>query len=213
MIQYQMFALVGPSGSGKTTIARKLIEEYPQYFDFSISHTSRQRGVQEVHKKDYFFVGEKKFKKMMQEDGAFLEWECVYGNDMYGTSMSEIKRIYASGKCPLLDIDVKGARRIMDHGPRIFSEHHGLKGELQFTPIFIDVPDRDEIERRIRDRKRGESEEKIQQRLNRYDMEQREKKHFSHIVLNHDLDECYQHVNRIVGEVLGLSAVNTQSSF
>lgn len=208
MIQYQMFALVGPSGSGKTTIARKLIEEYPHRFDFSVSHTSRQRGAQEVHGKDYFFVGEKNFKKMI-ENNSFLEWEAVYGKDLYGTSVSEIKRIYNDLKNPLLDIDVKGARRIMNHGPRIFEEHPEFKGGLHFTPMFIDVPDRAEIERRIRERKRGESEENIQQRLNRYDMEQREKKYFSHIVPNHNLDECYEHVKRIIGDILELSPVGS----
>lgn len=208
MIHYPMFALVGPSGSGKTTIARKLIEEYPHRFDFSVSHTSRKRGDHEVHGKDYFFIGHKRFSRMSVL-GKFFEWESVYGDDMYGTSIDELKRIYQGGKNPLLDIDVKGARRIMNHGPRIFEEHPEFKGRLHFTPIFIDVPDRAEIERRIRERKRGESEEKIQQRLNRYDMEQREKKHFSHVVLNHNLDECYEHVKRIIGDILELSPVGS----
>lgn len=202
MIQYPMFALVGPSGSGKTTIARKLIEEYPHRFDFSVSHTSRRWGAGEINGRDYFFVGQKKFKKMINEN-AFLEWESVYGNDLYGTSMSELERIYKSGKNPLLDIDVKGARRIMEYGPQKFLDE--FNGELQFTPIFLDVADKQEIEKRIRDRKRGESNDMIERRLKRYEMEQREKHYFSHVVPNYDLDECYGHVSRIIRDILVLS--------
>ena len=33
--------LCGPSGSGKSTVMKKLMEEFPDSFGFSVSHTSR----------------------------------------------------------------------------------------------------------------------------------------------------------------------------
>ena len=209
MTTYPMIALLGPSGSGKSTIARKLIEEYENYFDFSISHTNRKRGENEKHKKDYFFISEKSFNRMISRE-EFFEWEKVYGDDKYGTSMAELMRIYDSGKVPILDIDVKGAQRILIHGSKRFTTG------FEYTSIFLDVQDRAILEERIRSRKRGESEEKINQRLKRYDMEQKEKKCFSHVVENINLDQCYENVRTIILPVIerftGVSRSLLQSS-
>lgn len=181
----EAFALVGPSGSGKTTLAKKLLKDYPTIFSFSVSHTTRMKSPSETNEIDYFFIGYRHFKKMIMRN-EFLEWQEV-NSDLYGTSIQQINSILENGKIPLLDIEVIGAQRIRQHGQNV------LERPFLFTPIFLDVP-KDIQELRIRERKRGESEEKIQERLKRYHMENSKKHEFDHIIPNIDLDTAYKQI-------------------
>ncbi|MDQ5950003.1 MAG: guanylate kinase [Patescibacteria group bacterium] len=181
----QAFALIGPSGSGKTTLAKKLLNDYPTIFSFSVSHTTRPKSKFETHKIDYFFIDHKHFKKMIARN-EFLEWEEVNSN-LYGTSVKQIETILSDGKVPLLDIEVNGAERIRKYAEIV------LGRPFSFTPIFLDVPC-DVQEMRIRERKRGETEEEIQKRLKRYEMENAKKHSFDHIIPNINLNEAYTQI-------------------
>ena len=97
-----LFVISSPSGAGKTTLARKLIE-IDNNIQLSISVTTRRPRKSEKNNRDYIFVEEKSFRKMIKED-KFLEHAEVFGNK-YGTLKQPIIEKLEKGKDILFDID------------------------------------------------------------------------------------------------------------
>lgn len=75
--------LCGPSGTGKSTLIKKLFNEFPDEFGFSISHTTRQPRPGENNGKDYYFTTKEKMQNQI-DNGEFIE-SAVFSNNMYGT--------------------------------------------------------------------------------------------------------------------------------
>ena len=72
------FIVSGPSGGGKTTLAKSMLHELDN-LRFSVSCTTRTPREGEVEGKDYKFITEAEFEKMVQED-RFIEHAFVHGN-------------------------------------------------------------------------------------------------------------------------------------
>ncbi|MDD9304456.1 MAG: guanylate kinase [Desulfobacter sp.] len=166
-----LFMVSAPSGAGKTTLVRAILDRFDQ-LSYSISHTTRAPRKGEVDGKDYFFLDEKQFETMI-EKGMMLEWARVH-NNFYGTSRPFVEDQLGAGRHILLDIDVQGARQIMDSG-------------LEPVSIFIMPPSMEELARRLRARQ-TDSDQVIQMRLDnaRHEMEQRG--FYDHLVVNDKLD-------------------------
>ena len=81
-----MIILSSPSGAGKTTLVNLLSKQ--DNFEISISHTTRQPRPGEVPHKDYYFVNDKEFKRLINNQ-EFLEYAKVFQN-YYGTTRSPI---------------------------------------------------------------------------------------------------------------------------
>ena len=60
-----MVILSSPSGAGKTTLVKLLSER--KGFAISISHTTRTPRSNEVNGKDYHFIDNQKFEKMINK--------------------------------------------------------------------------------------------------------------------------------------------------
>src|SRR5690606_31737221 len=103
----------------------------------------------EQHGKDYFFVDEEEFRRMVAAD-AFLEHARVFDH-CYGTGREHVEQLLAEGASVLLEIDWQGARQVRERAP-----------EARF--VFIVPPSVAELERRLRTRA-TDSEETIQRRL------------------------------------------------
>ena len=73
--------LSSPSGAGKTTLVKKISSR--KKYIISISHTTRKPRVNEKNGKDYFFVKNKDFKKLIKGK-KFLEYAKVFKN-YYGS--------------------------------------------------------------------------------------------------------------------------------
>ena len=58
-----MVILSSPSGAGKTTLVKLLSKR--KNFKISISHTTRKPRESEIPNKDYFFIDEIEFKKLL----------------------------------------------------------------------------------------------------------------------------------------------------
>ena len=103
-----MIILSSPSGAGKTTLVNLLSKL--DNFETSISHTTRQPRPNEVPDKDYYFVGEKEFKRLINNQ-EFLEYAKVFDN-FYGTTRTPVIDKLNRGKNVLFDIDWQGADQI-----------------------------------------------------------------------------------------------------
>jgi guanylate kinase len=143
-----VFIISAPSGSGKSTLVNKVLEIVPR-LGFSISYTTRAPRGDERNGREYFFVTRPQFEEMVRKN-EFLEHADVFGN-YYGTARRFLGEAQEAGNDLLLDIDVQGAEQIKRNVPGAVS-------------IFILPPNRQELERRLRDRSL-DSDEVIQRRL------------------------------------------------
>jgi guanylate kinase len=105
-----IFVISAPSGAGKTTLLREVMKQVPD-LQYSVSHTTRPRRANEQAGKDYYFIDPSLFQEMLTR-GEFLEWTEVSGH-RYGTARAEIEKLIARGKDILLDVDSRGARRVL----------------------------------------------------------------------------------------------------
>lgn len=172
-----------PSGAGKTTIVHYLLKHIQQ-LEFSISACSRAPRKNETDGKDYYFIGVENFKKKISEN-AFLEWEEVYSNNYYGTLISELDRIWSKGKTVIFDVDVIGGLNI--------------KKKLgdNALAIFVQPPSVEVLEKRLRHRS-TESEEKIQMRLSKANLELSYANRFDVVLVNGDLDKACADAQNLV---------------
>ncbi len=109
-----LMVIAGPSGAGKTTLARHLVDTFPEA-RFSVSCTTRApRGV-ERDGVDYRFVTQREFHDM-EVSGFFLEWARVHGH-LYGTSLDWVRGEMSKGRSVILDIDVQGAVQVKKRLP------------------------------------------------------------------------------------------------
>ncbi|MFL2613736.1 MAG: guanylate kinase [Flavobacteriaceae bacterium] len=183
----KLIVFSAPSGSGKTTLVNHLLnQDIP--LGFSISATSRKPRGKEENGKDYYFLSEDVFRKKITED-AFIEYEEVYKGIFYGTLKSEFNRLWRDGKHVLFDIDVKGGLNIKAQYP-----------EETFA-VFVKSPSLKVLEKRLRDRG-TESEDKIQQRLDKSTSEFKFSKDFDIILINDDLKRAKDEVVSLVKKFL-----------
>lgn len=179
-----LIVISAPSGCGKTTIVREILKKYPEFY-FSISATTRKKRENEIDGKDYYFITHQEFEKMIKQD-ELVEWQKIY-DDYYGTPVSEINKATENGKTILFDVDVLGALNIKKKFP-----------EKAIT-IFIDVPNIEVLIERLKNRK-TESVDTLKKRLERVDMEMKQKNLFDYIVINDDLSKAVSEVEKIINK-------------
>ncbi|KAF8512546.1 guanylate kinase/L-type calcium channel beta subunit [Hysterangium stoloniferum] len=100
----------GPSGTGKSTLISRLMSEHPDKFGLAVSYTTRKPRHGEVEGKHYYFVSRENFRSLV-EQRALIEHAQFSGN-FYGTGVTAVKNVAASGRRCLLDIDSQGVRQI-----------------------------------------------------------------------------------------------------
>lgn len=162
-----LFIISAPSGSGKTTIIRKLLKKNKN-LHFSISCTTREKRKDEREGKDYYFINENKFKRMVERD-EFIEWAKVH-NFYYGTKKGEVFSWIEKGKDVLLDIDTQGSFKIKKKYPD--SIH-----------IFLLPPSFKELEKRLKGR--GDLDEnQIKKRLKNAKIEIKRLKNYDYVIIN-----------------------------
>jgi guanylate kinase len=136
-----LFIISAPSGAGKTTLVRRLIRELDG-LAVSISHTTRPKRPGEAHNRDYYFVSEPEFMKMVAADD-FLEHAVVFGHH-YGTARKAVQDQLAAGTDTILEIDWQGARQVRERIPGT-------------TSIFILPPSYDSLRERLQNRRQDDA--------------------------------------------------------
>jgi guanylate kinase len=182
-----LIIITAPSGAGKTSITRYLLHHFPQ-LAFSVSAATRMQRPDEVNGVDYYFLTLEEFQHKIQNQ-EFVEWEMVYEGRYYGTLKSELKRIHANHKIPILDIDVKGAIHVQENYPS------------DSLSIFIKPPSIDELRRRLEYRA-TESPEALQDRLSKAAYEISFQHHFNKIIVNDNLERACEEARQVISDFL-----------
>lgn len=169
----KMIIVSAPSGAGKSTIVRHLLN-CSLGLEFSVSATSRPIRPGEIDGREYHFIGADQFREKI-ETGELLEWQEVYPGSFYGTLVSEVDRIHASGHCPIFDVDVVGGLNIKK-----------MYGE-QALALFIKPPAIEILEKRLRDRA-TDSEESLRKRLEKVRWELEFAGKFDKVIINDQLE-------------------------
>jgi guanylate kinase len=177
-----VLVVTGTSGAGKGTLEKILLERMPEV-ELAVSATTRDQRPGELNGREYWFITPEKFERLV-EDGEFLEHVDLPWGARSGTLRSEIDRIQANGRVPLLDLETDGALHVQETIP----------GSVT---IFVDAPTFDELERRLRERA-TESSGEIQVRLDLARKQQTLKDRFDYAIVNDDVERAAQELTEIV---------------
>lgn len=179
-----LIVISSPSGGGKSTLAKHMMQLYPE-LEFSVSATTRPIRKGEIEGKDYFFLTREEFKEKIQE-GDFVEYEEFFGN-MYGTLKSEIEKAVKHNKRIIFDVDVKGAMSLKKAFP------------AESLLIFIAPPSIDALRQRLTKRS-TESTEDIEKRVHRSEMEMSYQSKFDYVIINDKLEIAKSEIEAIAGK-------------
>ena len=178
-----LIIISAPSGSGKTSICKKILIQ-DKSIEFSVSCTTRARRSQEKNGIDYIFLNQDEFIKKIKNK-EFVEWEKIHGNFYYGTLKKTLDYAINSNKKLLLELDVKGAKKIMENYPR------------NYLSIFIEPPSKGELFKRLKYRG-ADSISTIEKRMERFESEMIYKIYFNYVIVNNKLNDAVNNILKII---------------
>lgn len=167
-----LLVLSSPSGAGKTTITRRLIERDPT-LSLSVSVTTRPRRSSEIDGRDYHFIGQAEFDRMVAE-GELLEHASVFGY-CYGTPRRQVEAALAAGHDIVTDIDWQGTQQL------------SVNVRDDIVTIFVLPPSADALEARLRTRAQ-DSDAVIAQRMAKSAEEMSHWPEYQYVIVNDDLE-------------------------
>ena len=177
-----LIVISSPSGAGKTSICKKLIE-LDRKLKPSISITTREPRKNEKDGVDYFFISKKDFDlKIINNE--FLEYADVF-NNKYGTLISSTNELLEKSYDVLFDIDWQGTQQLSQNNNNILT-------------IFILPPNKEEIEKRLRERERESSEQIVLERMSKFEDELSHWKEYDYVVTNDNFDNCINEIRDII---------------
>lgn len=148
--------IAGPSAVGKTTIAHRMLELDDRY-EFVRSVTTRPcRGDQ--FNSEYIYITDAEFRALIETKGVLEHTE--YAGNFYGTPRSEIDRITAAGKIPLLILDINGVTSLYNNA-----------GDISVCGVYV-YDDIDVMEERLYERYKDDMDSPDTQK--RYDSRRRQ---------------------------------------
>ena len=175
----RLIVISGPSGVGKTTLCNRLLADGA--FRRIRTATTRAPRKGETPDVDYEFIDRDEFEARIAA-GRFLEYAEVYGN-FYGTPRDAVEAGIARGESLILNIDVQGARQIVD------------SGLPELTTVFIAPPDLESLARRL-EKRSTDAPDVIERRLRVAQSELEEKNRYDHVIINESLDAALAEVQR-----------------
>jgi len=177
-----MIILSSPSGAGKTTLVSLL--SGIDNFEISVSHTTRKPRAKEVQNKDYYFVEEAEFERLIKNQ-EFLEYAKVFDN-FYGTTRSPVINNLNKGKNVLFDIDWQGADQIKNK-----------KLDYKLITFFILPPSKDVLFKRLSSR---DMKDKLiaDERMKQFGRDVLHWINYDYVVINDDLDNCFLKIKGLI---------------
>jgi guanylate kinase len=177
-----MIVLSSPSGAGKTTLV-KMLSKIDNY-EISISHTTRQPRLNEENNKDYYFVNEDEFKRLINNQ-EFLEYAKVF-NNFYGTTRTPVIDKLNKGKNVLFDIDWQGADQIKNK-----------KLDYKLITFFILPPSKEVLFERLSNR---DMKDKLiaDERMKQFGRDVLHWINYDYVVINDDLKNCFSKITNLI---------------
>ena len=177
-----MVILSSPSGAGKTTLVNLLSKL--KNFEISISHTTRQPRLNEKPNKDYYFVNEDEFKRLINNQ-EFLEYAKVF-NNFYGTTRTPVINNLNKGKNVLFDIDWQGADQIKNK-----------KLDYKLITFFILPPSKEILFERLSNR---DMKDKLiaEERMKQFSRDMLHWINYDYVVINEDLENCFSKIAKLI---------------
>jgi len=176
-----LIVLSAPSGAGKTTICDDLLK-FDSRLTRSVSATTRVPRPGEKHRRDYYFISEMEFKRLVRKR-EFLEWAEVHSH-RYGTLKSEVRRRQHAGRDVILVIDVQGGLAVKRSYPGA-------------VLIFVKPPSFKILSERLRGRG-TDAPDVIRERLRHARWEMSLALRYDYQVVNRKLSEAVEQVRAIL---------------
>tara|TARA_B100000963_G_scaffold278352_1_gene246741 strand:- start:10041 stop:10673 length:633 start_codon:yes stop_codon:yes gene_type:complete len=177
-----MIILSSPSGAGKTTLVNLLSKI--DNFTISVSHTTRKPRSDEISDKDYYFVNENEFKRLIKNQ-EFLEYAKVF-NNFYGSTRTPVINNLDKGKNVLFDIDWQGADQIKNK-----------KLDYKLITFFILPPSKKVLFDRLSNR---DMKDKliVEERMKQFEHDVLHWINYDYVVINNDLNDCFKKIHNLI---------------
>ena len=177
-----MVILSSPSGAGKTTLVNLLSKQ--ANFEISVSHTTRQPRPNETPNKDYYFVNDEEFKRLINNQ-EFLEYAKVFEN-YYGTTRTPVIDKLNKKQNVLFDIDWQGADQIKNK-----------RLDYKLITFFILPPSKEILFERLSNR---DMKDKLiaEERMKQFERDMLHWINYDYVVVNRDLEECYSKIHNLI---------------
>ena len=192
-----MVILSSPSGAGKTTLINLLSKQ--NNFKISISHTTRQPRPNETPNKDYYFINDDEFKRLISNQ-EFLEYAKVF-NNYYGTSRTPVINKLNKGKNVLFDIDWQGADQIRNKNL-----------DYKLISFFILPPSKEILFKRLSNR---DMKDKLiaEERMKQFERDVLHWINYDYVVINDNLEECYLKICNLINAEINNGSKDYDSEF
>jgi len=177
-----MVILSSPSGAGKTTLVKLLSKK--NFFQISVSHTTREPRINEIVEQDYYFVDHKKFEKLIKNE-EFLEYAKVF-NHFYGTKRAPVIEKLEKGENVIFDIDWQGADQIKNK-----------KLNYKLITFFILPPSKKVLFERLSNR---DMKDKliVEERMKEFSRDVLHWINYDYVIINDNLNDCYFKINNLI---------------
>jgi|TARA_E500000075_G_scaffold105584_1_gene98102 guanylate kinase len=177
-----MIVLSSPSGAGKTTLVN-LLSKKDNYL-ISISHTTRNPRQGEINNKDYYFVNDNEFKRLIKNE-EFLEYAKVF-NNFYGTTRTPVIDNLNKGKNVLFDIDWQGADQIKNK-----------KLDFKLISFFILPPSKEVLFERLSNR---DMRDKLiaEERMKQFERDVLHWINYDYVIINDEIEKCYNKIDNLI---------------
>jgi guanylate kinase len=177
-----MVILSSPSGAGKTTLVNLLSKQ--DNFEISISHTTRLPRPDEIKGKDYHFVNNDEFTRLIKNE-EFLEYAQVFKN-FYGTTRTPVINKLDKSQNILFDIDWQGADQIKNK-----------KLDYKLITFYILPPSKEILFQRLSNR---DMKDKLiaDERMKQFDRDVLHWINYDYVVINDNLESCYSKIHNLI---------------
>ena len=177
-----MVILSSPSGAGKTTLVKLLSQN--KDFSISVSHTTRKPRNNEIPDQDYYFVDQKKFQTLIDNE-EFLEYAKVFKH-LYGSTRTQVIEKLEKGKNVIFDIDWQGADQIKNK-----------KLNYKLITFFVLPPSKKVLFDRLSNR---DMKDKliVDERMKEFNRDVLHWINYDYVVINDNLEECYLRIKSLI---------------
>jgi len=177
-----MIILSSPSGAGKTTLVNLLSKK--DNYVISISHTTRNPRPGEINNKDYYFINDNEFKRLIKNE-EFLEYAKVF-NNFYGTTRTPVIDNLNKGKNVLFDIDWQGADQIKNK-----------KLDFKLISFFILPPSKEVLFQRLSNR---DMKDKLiaEERMKQFERDVLHWINYDYVIINDEIEKCYNKIDNLI---------------